>query len=90
MPDIRDFQISLPDSELADLRARIGRTRWPNELAESGWTYGANLAWVKSVAEHWLDTYDWRQWEAKLNAIPNYLVELGGKDLHFMMERDSR
>lgn len=89
MPDISSFRIAVPESDLADLRARIARTRWPNEPAARGWNYGADLGWMKTVAAYWRDAYDWRRWEARLNAVPNFHVRLGGKDLHFMMERGS-
>jgi len=82
----RPFSIHVPDEVLADLRARLTRVRWPDEAPGSGWTHGASLAYVKELVAYWLERYDWRAHEARLNRWKQFTVELGGIDLHFVHE----
>lgn len=81
------FRIALPDEVLADLRERIARTRWPDEIAHSGWDYGTNRAYLKELLDYWRDGFDWRAQEAKLNAFHHFLAEVDGLRLHFLHER---
>jgi len=83
----RPFRVALPESVLADLRERLDRTRWPDEIPGSGWSYGMSLPYAKELAAYWRDGYDWRAQEARLNAFEQYTVSLGGIDLHFIHER---
>jgi microsomal epoxide hydrolase len=80
------FAIHLADDLLADLRARLQRTRWPDEIPDAPWTYGADLATVQSLVAYWRDGYDWRAREAALNRFTQFRVELGGIPLHFIHE----
>ena len=68
--EIRPFRIDIPQEDLDDLKDRLGRTRFPDELPGVGWSRGVPLDYLKEVAEHWLTSYDWREWEAKLNEFP--------------------
>jgi hypothetical protein len=68
--EIRPFRIEIPQEDLDDLREPLGRTRWPDELPSVGWSRGVPLDYLKELAEHWLTSYDWREWEAKLNEFP--------------------
>ena len=79
------FVINVPDATLVDLRERLLRTRWPGEVAASGWTYGTNLGYIKELAEYWFQRYDWRSQEAALNRFHHYRVD--GLGLHFIHER---
>lgn len=81
------FRIAVPDEVLADLRERIARTRWPDEIAHSGWDYGTNRAYLKELLEYWRNGFDWRAQEAKLNAFHHFLAEVDGLRLHFLHER---
>jgi microsomal epoxide hydrolase len=83
------FKVEVPDDVLADLKERLARTRWPIEPKAEPWYYGTDLAWLKSVVAHWRDTYDWRRWEAELNRFSNYKATVGGRKLHFILERGS-
>ena len=83
------FKIAVPESVLADLKARLARTRWPIEARAKKWHYGTDLAYMREVVDHWLDRYDWRHWETRLNRFPQYRAEIGGKKLHFLLERGS-
>jgi pimeloyl-ACP methyl ester carboxylesterase len=85
--EIRPFRVEVPESELTDLRDRLSRTRWPDALPGADWAYGAGLAWVRDVAEHWRTGYDWRRWEARLNDVPQFVTTIDGHDLHFLHVR---
>ena len=64
---IQPFKIEVPDAELDDLKARLGRIRWPGEIRDSGWSYGTNLDYLKQFCDYWRDRFDWRAQEAALN-----------------------
>jgi pimeloyl-ACP methyl ester carboxylesterase len=82
--EIRPFRINFPEGELDDLRDRLARTRWPDELPGVGWAYGVGLGYVKEMAEYWRSTYDWRKHEARLNQFPQFTTTIGGTNMHFM------
>jgi pimeloyl-ACP methyl ester carboxylesterase len=84
---IRPFQVSFPDSALADLRLRLARTRLPEKETVTDYTQGVPLKTVKQVLSYWLDKYDWRKAEARLNAVPNFITEIDGLDIHFIHVR---
>jgi hypothetical protein len=78
------FEIAIPESQLTDLKYRLEHVRWPDEPADAGWSMGTNLDYMKRLTDYWLNTYDWRQAEAALNAFPNFKVGIDGIDLHFV------
>lgn len=84
MMDIRPFRISVPDEALADLRGRIARTRWPDEINDEDWSYGAKGDWLQGALDYWADGYDWRAQEAAINAIPQFKARIDGLDIHFL------
>ncbi|MBI2761743.1 MAG: epoxide hydrolase [Chloroflexi bacterium] len=84
---VRPFQIAVPDEVLDDLRERLRRTRFPGEVAGSGWEYGANLGYLKELVAYWLNSYDWRAAEAALNRMPQFTATVNGLDLHFVHAR---
>jgi epoxide hydrolase len=79
---VEPFRIEVPDEALAELRERLARTRWPADPAGLGWDHGAPLAHVRALAERWRDGYDWRAWEARLNAWPQFVTEIDGTRIH--------
>jgi pimeloyl-ACP methyl ester carboxylesterase len=84
---IRPFEFHASDEELADLKRRIEATRWPErELVDDG-TQGVQLALMQKLAEYWAIDYDWRRCEAQLNALPNFITEIDGLDIHFIHVR---
>ena len=86
-PLIRPFAFHATDDELAELRRRIKATRWPErELVDDG-TQGVQLALMQELARYWLSDYDWRRCEARLNALPNFITEIDGLDIHFIHVR---
>jgi epoxide hydrolase len=81
---IRPFRIAIPQTDLDDLRERLARTRWPDELSGVGWSRGVPLGYLKELAEHWRSSYDWRAWEARLNEYPQFTTEIDGQNIHFL------
>jgi epoxide hydrolase len=86
---VRPFRIDVPEAQLDDLRDRLARTRWPDEVGENGWDYGVPLAYVKELAEHWSTHYDWRGHEARLNEYPQFTTTIEGQNVHFLHVRSS-
>lgn len=81
---IRPFRIAVPDADIADLHARLDRTRWPDEINDSDWGWGTPLPWLRALADHWRHRYDWRAHEARLNALPQFTATIDGTDIHFV------
>jgi pimeloyl-ACP methyl ester carboxylesterase len=84
---IRPFEYHASDEELADLRARILATRWPERETVADDSQGVQLATMQKMAQYWATDYDWRRCEAQLNALPNFLTEIDGLDIHFIHVR---
>jgi epoxide hydrolase len=87
--NIQPFEVSIPQEALDDLRGRIARTRWPDELPGVGWSRGVPLGYLKELAEYWRTGYDWRDWEARLNEFPQYTTEIDRQTIHFLHVRSS-
>jgi pimeloyl-ACP methyl ester carboxylesterase len=84
MPEIiAPFESHIPEVVLADLRDRLSRTRFPDQLPEAGWDYGTELSFVQALCEHWRTRFDWRAAEARFNAFPHFKTEIHGENLHF-------
>jgi epoxide hydrolase len=75
---VRPFRIAVPDADLADLRDRLARTRWPEPATVGGWTQGVPLDYARDLCRYWADRYDWRRCEAELNALPQFCTTLDG------------
>ena len=84
---IREFHVNVPESELAELRRRINATRWPDRETVSDATQGVQLATTQALARYWATEYDWRKCEARLNALPQFITEIDGLDIHFIHVR---
>ena len=85
---IRPFQVvSVPDAELTELRRRINATRWPERETVTDATQGVQLATTQALARYWATDYDWRTCEAKLSALPHFITEIDGLDIHFIHVR---
>ncbi|RZQ60283.1 epoxide hydrolase family protein [Amycolatopsis suaedae] len=100
--EIKPFRVDVPQAELDELAGRLARVRWANELPESevtdgiqkgpvqpGWEYGVPLEYVRRLVARWRDGYDWRAWEAKLNAYPQFTTEIDGQNIHFLHVRSA-
>jgi pimeloyl-ACP methyl ester carboxylesterase len=81
---IRPFSVEVPESELKALRARIADTRWPEKETVPDQSQGVPLATSQALARYWEKEYDWRKVEARLNALPNFITEIDGLDIHFL------
>jgi epoxide hydrolase len=83
------FRIDVPQAELDDLRDRLARTRWPDELPGVAWDYGVPRDYLRDVAEYWRTSYDWRTEEARLNAFPQFMTTIDGQPIHFFHVRSA-
>jgi epoxide hydrolase len=84
---ISPFRIDIPQASLDDLKDRLRRTRWPDELPGVGWDYGVPVGYLKELAAYWRDRYDWRREEAKLNSLPQFTTTIDGQKVHFVHVR---
>jgi pimeloyl-ACP methyl ester carboxylesterase len=85
--DIRPFSVDVPESELTELRRRINATRWPERELVTDITQGVQLATMQKLAAYWATEYDWRKIEAKLKALPQFITNIDGLDIHFIHVR---
>jgi pimeloyl-ACP methyl ester carboxylesterase len=85
--EIRPFRIDVPEEELIDLRRRINATRWPEKETVADESQGVPLATLQELVRHWQMDYDWRKVEARLNALPQFITEIDGLDIHFIHVR---
>jgi pimeloyl-ACP methyl ester carboxylesterase len=84
---IRPFRVRVPDAELVELRRRITATRWPEKETVADHSQGVPLAMVRELARYWATDYDWREGEAKLNAVPQFVTTIDGLAIHFIHVR---
>jgi pimeloyl-ACP methyl ester carboxylesterase len=85
--DIRPFRFDVPDDELTELRRRIDATRWPERETVTDASQGVQLATIQALARYWATDYDWRKVEARLKALPQFITEIDGLDIHFIHVR---
>ena len=81
---LRPYRVEIPQADLDDLRDRLARTRWTSVVDGADGEYGTALSRVRRLAEYWRDGFDWRAFEARLNAHPQFLTEIDGQDIHFV------
>jgi pimeloyl-ACP methyl ester carboxylesterase len=86
---IRPFRANFPDSDLTELRRRIDATRWPERETVGDDSQGVQLATMQALARYWATEYDWRRCEARLNALPQFMTEIDGLDIHFIHVRSA-
>src|SRR6478609_2049249 len=84
---IHPFHVNVPESELADLRRRINATRWPERETVTDASQGVQLATMQALASYWATEYDWRKIEGRINALPQFVTEIDGLDIHFIHVR---
>jgi pimeloyl-ACP methyl ester carboxylesterase len=85
--NITPFKVRIAAREIVDLRRRLSRTRWPDEIPGTGWERGADLAWMKSLVGYWLDGFDWRAQEESINRFAQYRATVDGVGIHFIHQR---
>ncbi|MFY9669076.1 MAG: epoxide hydrolase, partial [Trebonia sp.] len=84
---VRPFHVNVPEAELTDLRSRINAAKWPERETVTDDSQGVPLAIMQELARYWAADYDWRKCEAKLNALPQFMTEIDGLDIHFIHVR---
>jgi pimeloyl-ACP methyl ester carboxylesterase len=85
--DIRPFQVHFPDEAIADLRRRVAATKWPTQEIVEDASQGVQLGTMRKLAQHWQTDHNWRKAEARLNALPMFVTEIDGLDIHFIHVR---
>jgi epoxide hydrolase len=84
---IRPFKIQVSDAALTDLKQRLSRARFADEIPGQGWEYGTNLAYLSELVNYWRDRYDWRSQERRLNQFEQFKTNIDGLDVHFVHQR---
>ena len=84
---IRPFHVNIPEADLTELRRRINATKWPERETVTDQSQGVQLATIQALARYWGTEYDWRKVEARLNALPQFMTEIDGLDIHFIHVR---
>ena len=84
---MKPFAIQVAPDVLEDLADRLDRVRWPDEVEDAGWDYGANRAWLRKLVEHWRTGFDWPEQERLLNELPQHIATIDGLDIHFIHVR---
>jgi pimeloyl-ACP methyl ester carboxylesterase len=87
--DLQPYQVHVAEPELTELRTRLARTRWPEPAPSPGWGHGVPLDVMQGLCRYWAADYDWRATEARLNAVPQYLVDVNGIRLHVLHARSA-
>ena len=87
---IERFEIRVDASVLEDLRSRLARTRFPDQIEGTGWEYGVPIDYLRELVEYWVDEYDWRAQEARLNEVAHYRTQIDGQSIHFVHARSPR
>jgi hypothetical protein len=82
--EVTEFRIEVPETDLRDLRDRLERTRWLERETVEDWSQGVPLAYTRELCDYWADGYDWRETEARLNAVPQFRTEIDGLGIHFI------
>jgi len=83
-PTVTPFSLHIPNAAIRELQQRLQRTRWPDEPPLQAWSSGTSVAYAQEIANYWRAVFDWRAWEAKLNAFRQFMVPIAGIDLHFI------
>jgi epoxide hydrolase len=87
---IEPFEIRVAESDLVDLRERLRRTKFPDQIEGTGWECGTPIPYLRTLVQYWHDEYDWRAAEARLNELAHFTTEIDGQSIHFIHERCER
>lgn len=85
--EIKPFRVQVAQEVLDDLQGRLAQTRWPDQLPDTGWEYGADLGYVRQLCDYWRTDFDWRAQEEKINAFDQFTTEIDGLTIHFLHVR---
>ncbi len=83
------FEISVPDSAIADLKQRLSRTRLPDQISDTSWEYGTDVAYMRELLDYWQNDFDWRQQESELNQFDQFKTDIDGLAMHFIHQRSA-
>ena len=86
---IKPFKIHIEEAVIVDLKDRLARTRWPEQIPGSGWDNGVEIGYLRQLAEYWRTSYDWRKHERALNEFPQFTAEIDGVPIHFIHQRSN-
>ncbi|MDX8030459.1 epoxide hydrolase [Lentzea sp. BCCO 10_0856] len=89
MTEIREFHIAIDEADVDELRLRLGRTRWTDQVPGAGARYGDDVADVRELARYWAEEFDWRVVERRLNSFPQFITEIDGTGVHFLHVRSA-
>jgi pimeloyl-ACP methyl ester carboxylesterase len=89
MTTAEPFRIDIPQADLDDLKSRLARTRWPEQLGNVGWSYGVEREYLRDLVDHWQNGYDWREHEARLNKIPQFTTTIDAQNIHYLHVRSA-
>src|SRR5215204_2801110 len=84
---LRPFRVDVPEEVLVDLRDRLARTRWPDQIPDTLWDYGTDLAYLQDLCTTWQHEFDWRAQETRFNRWPQFLTDIDGAQVHFIHAR---
>lgn len=84
--NVQPFKVHIPEATLQDLRERLAHTRWPDEIPNTGWEYGTNLAYLKDLVQYWQTQFDWRAQEKMINQFAHFRADFDGFNIHFIHE----
>lgn len=87
MSEVKPFTVNVPAEVLDDLRRRLANTRWPDQIVGSGWDYGTDIDYLRSLVDYWQNSFDWRDVERKINEFPQYTTLIDGQNIHFLHAR---
>jgi hypothetical protein len=85
----RPFEVHIPQATIDRILLRVREAQWPQRLDAADWRYGADWDYMKSLAQYWVDQFDWRKAEAGLNRYPQFVSRVGDFDIHFIMSGDA-
>ena len=84
---IEPMRIEIEEEVLTDLKERLARTRWPEQIPDTGWDYGTELGYLRELCTYWRDKFDWRSQEARLNELDHFRTEIDGQSIHVVHAR---
>src|SRR4029079_14188191 len=84
---LRPFKIAITDAELADLRERLLDARLPDQIPGTGWEFGTDMAYLRELVDYWVDSYDWRAHETRINSFDQFTTTIDDENVHFIHAR---
>ena len=84
---IKPFKVHVSDADIADLKQRLQLTRWPDQIPNTEWRYGAKTDYIQQLCDYWQHHYDWRKHEARLNQFAQFTTGIDAHDIHFIHAR---